>query len=103
MLSALSLTRSAIVALNHRRPKASQVRFAFTISAAARVRVTLAKLVRIHGHARWQVLPSSLTIAATRGRNDNHLGGHNSLAPGRYRLMLTPVHGAARSLTFQIG
>jgi hypothetical protein len=103
MLSALSLTRSAIVALNNRRPKASRVRFAFTISAAARVRVTLAKLVRSHGHARWQVLPSSLTIAATRGRNDNHLGGHNSLAPGRYRLMLTPVHGAARSLTFQIG
>jgi hypothetical protein len=103
MLSALSLTKGAIVALNHGQPKASQVRFAFTISAAARVRVTLAKLVRIHGHARWQLLPNSLTIAATKGRNGNRLGGHNSLAPGRYRLMLTPVHGAARSLTFHIG
>ena len=102
-LSALSLTRTAIVALNHSRPKAFQVRFAFTISAAARVRVTLAKLVRIHGHARWQPLPDSLTIATTKGRNGNRLSGHNSLAPGRYRLMLTPVHGAARSLTFQLG
>ncbi len=102
-LSALSLTHGVIAALNHGRPKAFQVRFAFTISAAARVRVTLAKLVRIHGRARWQLLPDSLTIAATRGRNGHRLGGHNTLAPGRYRLMLTPVHGAARSLTFLIG
>ena len=101
-LSALSLTRTAVAALNHRRPKVSQVRFTFTISAAAHVRFTLARRVRVHGHARWQLLPNSLTIAATRGRNARALGGRNTLAPGRYQLTLTPVHGVARTLTFNI-
>jgi hypothetical protein len=101
-LSALSLTRTAVAALNHHRPKVSQVRFTFTISATAHVRVTLARRVRVHGHWRWQPLPNSLTIAAARGRNGHALGGRNTLAPGRYELTLTPVHGVARTVTFNI-
>jgi hypothetical protein len=102
-LSRLALTLNAIVALNRVRPQVSRVAFAFTISAGARVRVTLAKRVRVRGHARWKLLRDSLTIAAARGRNRRHLAGHNTLAPGRYRLTLTPAHGAPRSIVFQIG
>jgi hypothetical protein len=102
-LTKLSLTHNAIVALHRARPTAAQIAFAFISSAAARVRVTLARRVQVRGHVRWQLLADSLTIAATRGRNSRHLRGHNALVAGRYRLMLTPAHGTARSLNIQIG
>jgi subtilase family serine protease len=102
-LSGLALTPNALVALNRTRPKVSLVAFAFTLNAPARVRVALAKQVRARGHTRWQTLPDSLTFAAARGRGSRHLSGHNALAPGRYRLTLTPLHGTARSLVFQLG
>jgi hypothetical protein len=101
-LSGLSLTHNAIVALRRHRPAVSRVSFAFLITTAARVRVTLAKLVGVRGRGRWQLQGSSLTITATRGRNSRHLSGRNALAAGRYRLTLAPAHGAARSLTFQV-
>ena len=102
-LSGLWLTRNAIVALHRERPMASQMGFGFTISAAARVRVTLSKRVQARGRGRWQLLGDSLTITAARGRNSRRLHGHNALAAGRYRLMLTPAHGTARSLTLRVG
>jgi len=102
-LTAFALTPSALLALNRARPKVSEVGFAFTLSAAARVRVALAKLLEARGGTRWQVLPDALTFAAVKGRNHRHLTNRDVLAPGRYRLTLTPVHGAARSLVFQIG
>ena len=70
---------------------------------AARVRVTLAKQVTAHSRTRWQTLPDSVTIAAAPGRNNARLSAHGTLAPGRYRLTLTPAHGIARALTFLIG
>ena len=48
-LSSLTLTRSAIVALNRVRPRVSLVSFAFTLNVAARVRVTLVRRMRIRG------------------------------------------------------
>jgi hypothetical protein len=102
-ISALALTPRALVALNGDRPRAFQVGFAFTINLAARVRVVLAKRVRIRGHERWKPLRDSLTIAAAKGRNSRHLRGHNVLAPGSYQLTLAPAHGSARSIVFQIG
>jgi hypothetical protein len=102
-LTAFALTPSALLALNRARPKVSEVGFAFTLSAAARVRVALAKQVKAHGRMRWQILPDTLTLSAARGRNSRRLNNHNALAPGSYRLTLTPAHGAARSLVFQIG
>jgi len=101
-LSRISLTHNAIIALRGARPAASRVGFAFTASAAARVHVTLAKLIRVQGRTRWQLLSDSLTLTATRGRNSRRLRGHNTLGPGRYRLTLTPAHGIARSLAFQV-
>jgi hypothetical protein len=102
-LSRLSLTRAAIAALSHALPRASQLAFTFTLSTPARVRVTLAKQVRVHGRTRWQTLPDTLTIAAAKGRDGGRLNAHGALAPGRYRLALTPARGVERTLTFQIG
>jgi hypothetical protein len=102
-LSALALTPNALLSLRSVRPKIRAVGFAFTLSADARVHATLAKRVRVHGHTRWVTLAGSLTIAAAKGRNHGRLTGHNALAPGRYRLTLTPQSGAARSIVFQIG
>jgi hypothetical protein len=102
VLSGLSLTHTAAVALSHARPKALQLAFAFTLSTPVRVRVTLAKQVRVHGRTGWQTLPYTLTIAAKKGRDSGRLNGHGALAPGRYRLTLTPARGIARTLTFTI-
>jgi hypothetical protein len=101
-LSAFALTPNALIALHRVRPRISSVGFIFTLSAAARVRATLAKQLNAHGRRRWQTLPYSLTSAATRGRNRRHLNSRNPLTPGRYRLTLTPQHGGARSITFQV-
>ncbi len=103
VLSRLALTHNAVVALHGARPAASRVGFAFTISAAARVHVTLARLVRVTGRARWRLLSDSLTLSATQGRDSRRLHAHNTLAPGRYRLTLAPAHGTARSLSFKAG
>ena len=104
VLSALALTKTATAALRHDgKPKVAQVAFTFTLSLATHVRVTLAKQVKIRGQKRWQTLPYSLTIAAAKGRDSARLSAHGTLAPGRYRLTLAPVHGTARTLVFQIG
>ena len=78
------------------------MRFAFILSAAARVRATLAKLVRVHGHNRWVPVPGALTFSAAKGRNQQHLTSSDGLTSGRYRLTLAPQGGAARTLTFQV-
>jgi Subtilase family len=102
-LTGLGLTFRAMLALNHPRPKASLVGFSFLITGPARVRVTLARRARVHGHVRWLNLPDSLTLGARAGRNSARLRGHNALASGAYRLTLAPAHAAARSILFRIG
>jgi hypothetical protein len=102
-LSAFALTPNALVALNRVRPKLSAVAFAFTLSADARVHATLAKFIRVRGRGQWRRVRSGPTFAATKGRNRRRLANHGALTPGRYRLTLTPQHGGARSLIFQIG
>jgi len=57
----------------------------------------------VRGRTRWQTLPATVTITAAKGRNGRRLSAHVALAPGRYRLTLTPARGAARTLTFTIG
>jgi hypothetical protein len=102
-LSAFALTPSALIALNRSGPKVSAVGFAFTLSAATRVRATLAKRVRVRGHGQWKLVPGALTFAAAKGPNHRRLANRDALTPGRYRLTLTPRHGSARSLIFLIG
>jgi hypothetical protein len=89
--------------LHHARPKPSQIGFSFSINAAARVRATLARQVRIKGKVRWKPLAISLTIAAKKGRNSRTLRGGKTLASGSYRLTLTPLHGTAGSIVFRLG
>jgi Subtilase family len=103
-LSAFALTPRALLALNRVQPKVSAVGFAFTLSAATRIHATLAKRVRVRGHNQWELLPAdSLAFTAAKGRNHGRLANRGGLTPGRYRLTLTPQHGSARSLIFQIG
>lgn len=103
VLSALSLTRHATIALNRRQLKLFQAGFTFRLSDAAAVRVTLAKRVRVRGHMRWKVVSRPFTILARRGNDSGRLRGHQALTPGHYRLTLTPLHGHARSIVFRIG
>jgi hypothetical protein len=102
-LTALALTPTALLALDHLRPRVSSLGFAFVLSATARVRATLAKLVRVHGHDRWASVRGALTFRAAKGRDRRHLTNPEALAPGRYRLTLTPAGATARTLTFQVG
>ncbi len=102
-LSKLALTARASTVFASGLPTISQVAFAFTLSAPARVRVTLSRLVRVGGRVRWASAPGGFTLPAARGHYRTHLRGRGTLPAGRYRLTLTPVHGAARSLTFQLG
>jgi len=103
VLSALRLTRSAIAALNRVRPRVSHVGFAFTLNVAVRVRVTLARRVRVRGRTLWKIVSPPLTTSAPRGRDSRHLNGRGVLSSGRYRLTLTPARGNAASIVFQIG
>ncbi|MGH2902311.1 MAG: hypothetical protein ACRDK7_01770, partial [Solirubrobacteraceae bacterium] len=103
VLSAPALTKTATVALRRStRPRASQIAFAFTLNVAARVHVTLAKLVRVHGRHRWERLPVTLTFTAAKGRDRRRLTNRGRLTPGRYRLTLAPRGGAARKVTFHV-
>jgi hypothetical protein len=102
-ISTLTLTLKALLALDNSRPKLSQVGFAFTINAPARVSVTLEKRTRTHGHLRWVLVRHAATITAVAGRNTRNLSGSARLQSGLYRLALTPARVAARSITFQIG
>jgi Subtilase family len=102
VVSALSLTRTAVAALTHRRAKVSKVGFAFTLNAAARVRVTIAKRVLVRGHVAWKTISTPATIVGARGSQTRRLVSRTALPRGRYRLTLTPEHGVARSLYFQV-
>jgi Subtilase family len=103
VIGALRLTRAARAATARRRTRLSQLTFAFDASAATRVRVTVAKLVRVHGRARWQTVAGPSTILAKRGGQTHRMRGTRTLAVGRYRLKLTVAGGSTRSLTFTVG
>jgi hypothetical protein len=104
-ISALALTLNAIIALNNSHPKISQIGFSFTLTVGASVRMTLAKRIRAHRRhrAHWQTLGHSVSAFAVAGRNIWRLNGRGRLTPGSYRITLTPLHAASRSITFQIG
>jgi hypothetical protein len=68
-----------------------------------RVHASLEAHVGKRGHMRWKALGHSLTIAALGGRNSQHLDGAGVLSPGTYRLTLTAVGAATRSIVFRIG
>jgi hypothetical protein len=102
-VSGLSLTNSALVALNHHRPRISAVGFALTSNAAGRVHVSLLRRVRVHGHTRWSALPGGVSLSILTGRNSGHLNGRAGLPAGLYRLRITTSGGSGTQLAFHIG
>ena len=101
-ISALTLTANARAALRHKPPVVSRLAFSCTLSQAATVHVTLSLQVHSAGHSRWRALPGSLTFNAVKGLNRRRLRDTAHLAPGTYRLTLTPVDGAARSISIRV-
>jgi hypothetical protein len=103
-VSGLTLTLNAVVALNRSNPKPSSIGFTFSLSAPARVRITLARKKRVRGHIRWASVVGARIIAASVGHNRASLTGrHRRLAQGSYRLTLAPAGGVGQSLMIVIG
>jgi Subtilase family len=102
IVSTLSLTRSALAALR-KRPRVSKLGFAFTLNLAARVRVTLARRVRVHGRRQWRNVSTPLTFDARSGPQARRLSGRTTLPRGRYMLTVAPQSGSSKSIVFQIG
>ncbi len=101
-ISALLLTTNARAALRYHPLVVSSLAFSCTVSQATTIRVTLAVEIRSGGHTHWRRLPTSLTFAAIEGANRRRLHGSGVLAPGLYRLTLTPTHGIARSIAIRV-
>jgi hypothetical protein len=103
-VSGLTLTLGAVVALNRSNPKPSAIGFTFSLSAPARVRITLARKQRVRGHIRWVSVVGARIIAASAGHNRASLTGrHRRLTQGSYRLTLAPAGGVGQSLMIVIG
>jgi hypothetical protein len=101
-ISALALTAAARAAVRHARPTISKLAFSCKLSRATTVRLTLMVRVRSGHHTRWRTLHSTFTFAAIKGLNRRRLHGSGGLAPGLYRLTLTPAGGTARSIAIRI-
>lgn len=101
-LAGLALTPRALVALNRRRPKISQLTFQFTASVATRVSVSLQRRVGKRGHRHWKLLLRS-SAPAVAGQDSRRLASAGRLSVGSYRLTVTPAGGTARSISFNIG
>jgi hypothetical protein len=99
IVSSLSLTRAALAAL-HKRPRLTKLGFAFTLNVPARVRVTVARYVRVRGRMQWRTISAPLSFSARGGSQTRRLSARTPLPRGRYRLTVAPEHGAARSIVF---
>ncbi len=102
-LTGLALTRHARAAIAAHARATSEIALTFELSAATRIRVTLARRLQLAGRWRWVTRPGGFTIGARGGHGRMRLRGNATLPPGLYRVTLAPVRGAARSLTFVLG
>jgi hypothetical protein len=102
-LSDLALSLKAAIARNTGRLKITQIGFTFELNMAAHVLVALQKRVGKHKHTRWVTVLHPHTIAVAAGLNSQHLAKRSDLSSGTYRLTLTPVNAAARSIVFKLG
>ena len=101
-MSALRLTRGAIFALRRARRRIASVGFSFALSSAAQTTATLARGARANGGWRYMRVASPQSFSARRGSQSRHLAGRLKLRRGRYRLTVTPAHGAPVSISFQV-
>lgn len=100
-LTSLALTRASLQALRRRRPRISNVSFAFTLTTAAKTTAVLQTRLRAAGHAGWHTV-SQITLTGRRGANVAHLGAHATLPACYARLTLTPAHGSKRTIAFRV-
>ena len=98
VVSRLGLTAKANTALRQGTPVAASLSFSFTLSASAKLQVTLVEQVAGRSGTYWTPTPDSVVLGAHRGRDTVSLSGHNRLSAGRYRLTLKPVGGRPRSI-----
>jgi hypothetical protein len=101
-ISALVLTARARAALDRGQLAVDQLGFSFRLSQTVTVRVTLALRVGAGAQAHWRKLPGSLAFLAAKGLNRRRLHAGGKLAPGLYRLTVTPSGGTPRSLAFRL-
>jgi hypothetical protein len=101
-VSRLKLTRKAAPARTRRRPRVARVGFAFTLSAPARVTVTLASWRRSRRGGRWRLVAVPVTFDGNAGRQRRNLNARRALAAGRYSLTVTPAFGVPASLVFRV-
>jgi len=101
VVSSLSLTRGALAALR-RRPRLTRLGFAFTLNVPARVRVSVARYVRVHGRMRWRTISAPFSFSARSGSQARRLSGSTRLPRGRYRLTVAPEGGTGRSIVFRV-
>jgi Subtilase family len=101
-LTAFALTAPALTALSRHRATGRSIVFAFVLNVSSKVRATLTRRVRSHGHTRWVAVGRAATLSAAAGRNVRRLSGATRLPKGAYRLTLTPLSGASRSISFTI-
>ncbi len=102
VVSALGLTTKAVIALDSRRPSTSKIAFFYTLTASAKVSITLARQMLVHRHHRWKRVGAMAGAAAGTGRNAGRLRGRGALSPGLYRLTVTPAGGHAKAIYFHI-
>jgi hypothetical protein len=101
-ISSLALTANARAALHLGSLRTTQLGFAFSISRAVNVRVTLAVRTGAGRHAHWRALRGSLSFAAVKGLNRRRLHGAGKLTSGQYRLTFAPTGGTSRSISFRV-
>jgi hypothetical protein len=99
-ISLLKLTSAARLAL--RGGGFADVAFSFRLNTKTTVRAALTERVRSRAHTYWRVVRASLRFTAFRGLNRRRLPVAHALTPGLYRLTLTPMSGAARSIAIRV-
>jgi hypothetical protein len=101
-LSALSLAPASALAARTAGTRLSEIAFSFEAGSCSPLRVSIAFRRTTRGRARWQKLARTQRIEVSRGHNGGTLAFGRELAAGSYRLTLTPRHGAAVSLQFEM-
>jgi subtilase family serine protease len=105
-LTRLALTARGTAALRrHRQGKSvaiAQVAFSFALSRAAQIRATLLRRVSTRAGVRWIAVTHALGFSTNAGAHRRALHGSQLLAPGLYRLTLSPLGGTARSITVRV-
>ncbi len=99
-LTAKAQAATRLDALRTGELRIAQIVFSLRMTRGGTVRVALAK--RVGGRAHWRNLHYTFGFVAAKGLSHHRLRAGVKLAPGTYRLLLTPTGGTTRSLVFRV-